>query len=146
MQPSRLVTNHLHVNFEMTIMDNKAFTHSAMQEALTKMASLQDEILIRIQSDADWLPRLPVWMDQYTQASQRIKNLLDSYTHDEHRQEYAQRVQFLIEQQENILVLLQKQRDELATHMRQLEQGKKAIQGYSSGNSCEKQVFLSMDT
>lgn len=124
----------------------KTLTHSDMQQALARMVFLQDDILAKMRTDAAWITELPIWTDQYTQAAQQLRNLLDAYQHDEHRQEYAQRVQFLIEQQENILAMLQKQRDELAAHMRQLEQGKKAIQGYSSGNTCEKQVFLSMDT
>lgn len=124
----------------------KTFTHSDMQQALARMVFLQDDILTKMRTDAAWITKLPVWTNQYTQAAQQLRNLLDAYEHDEHRQEYAQRVQFLIEQQENILAILQRQRDEIATHMRQLEQGKKAIQGYSSGNICEKQVFLSMDT
>ncbi len=127
-------------------MEKTFTTHDEMQQALAHMVFLQDDIIMKMHSDTQWITELPSWMDQYTQAAQRIKNLLDVYQHDEHRQEYAQRVQFLIEQQEHILVMLQKQRDELATHMRQLEQGKKAIQGYSSGNICEKHVFLSMDT
>ncbi|MEZ0328296.1 MAG: hypothetical protein ABWK15_01790 [Dissulfuribacterales bacterium] len=124
----------------------KTFTHSDMQQALARMVSLQDDILAKMRTDAAWITELPVWTDQYTQAAQQLRNLLEAYQHDEHRQEYAQRVQFLIEQQENILTMLQKQRDELAIHMRQLEQGKKAIQSYSSCKPCEKQVFLSMDT
>lgn len=130
----------------MIAMEKTFTTHDEMQQALARMVFLQDDIITKMRTDAQWITKLPVWMDQYTQAAQQIKNLLDAYQHDEYRQEYARRVQFLIDQQEHILAMLQKQRDELATHMKQLEQGKKAIQGYSSGNICEKQVFLSMDT
>lgn len=127
-------------------MEKTFTTHNEMQRALAHMVFLQDDILMKLSTDANWRTELPMWIDQYTQAAQHIKNLLDAYQHDEHRQEYAERVQLLIEQQEHILTILQKQRDELATHMRQLEHGKRVIQSYSSGNLYEKQIFLSMDT
>lgn len=123
-----------------------SFNHSEMQQALNQMLLLQNDILTKMQTSTTWMAELPVWIDQYNHAAQQLRNLLDVYTHDEHREDYAKLVQFLIEQQEHILIILQKERDALAAHMKQLEQGKKAIQGYSSGNLTEKQVFLSMDT